>query len=338
MDGGVCGRYGLDRGWTSSYPETTGYLVPTFLALAAEPGEEGFVERAQRAVEFLLRCQAPDGWFPGGEVHEARNQPAVFNTAQVLNGLTQWYFRTGDDTVLSAARRAADWLLSVQDDDGAWRRFVYHGVPTTYSAHASCWLADFGQCLADSRYLSAARRHLEWVLERQDPMTGWFDLCGFNAEEHAQRFAFTHTIGYTLWGTLHAAEVLGLPAGVDAALRAATAVARRLEDSKRLPAVLDSNWQPRAAYVCLTGNVQMALVWHRLFQLTGEDSFLHAALLATDGVKAAQLMRNRAPGLRGGVPGSDPIWGEYLHLACPNWAAKFLVDALLARRVSTRRP
>jgi hypothetical protein len=33
-DGGVAGRYQLGRGWTSSYPETTGYIVPTFLALS----------------------------------------------------------------------------------------------------------------------------------------------------------------------------------------------------------------------------------------------------------------------------------------------------------------
>ncbi len=33
-DGGVAGRYRLGTGWTSSYPETTGYLIPTFLALA----------------------------------------------------------------------------------------------------------------------------------------------------------------------------------------------------------------------------------------------------------------------------------------------------------------
>ena len=37
-DGGVSGRYRLDSGWTSSYPETTGYIVPTFLRLANELG------------------------------------------------------------------------------------------------------------------------------------------------------------------------------------------------------------------------------------------------------------------------------------------------------------
>jgi hypothetical protein len=33
--------------------------------------------------------------------------------------------------------------------------------------------------------------------------------------------------------------------------------------------------------------------------------------------------------LRGAVKGSQPAWGEYLRLKCPNWAAKFLVDAVL---------
>src|SRR5207244_2120129 len=37
-DGGVSGRYLLSRGWTSSYPETTGYIVPTLLALATALG------------------------------------------------------------------------------------------------------------------------------------------------------------------------------------------------------------------------------------------------------------------------------------------------------------
>ena len=48
QDGGVAGRYRLDTGWTSSYPETTGYLIPTFLALSEEPGSEAFRARARR--------------------------------------------------------------------------------------------------------------------------------------------------------------------------------------------------------------------------------------------------------------------------------------------------
>jgi methionyl-tRNA formyltransferase len=42
-------------------------------------------------------------------------------------------------------------------------------------------------------------------------------------------------------------------------------------------------------------------------------------------------MLSRHPGIRGGVPGSDPIWGDYLYMALPSWGAKFLIDALLAK-------
>src|SRR5262245_55028496 len=52
-DGGFCGRYRLDRGWTSSYPETTGYIVPTLLALARDPSLDGpaLLARGRRAIE-----------------------------------------------------------------------------------------------------------------------------------------------------------------------------------------------------------------------------------------------------------------------------------------------
>jgi hypothetical protein len=33
--------------------------------------------------------------------------------------------------------------------------------------------------------------------------------------------------------------------------------------------------------------------------------------------------------VRGGLKGSHPIWGRYMFGTYPNWAAKFLMDALL---------
>src|SRR5689334_5216199 len=54
QDGGIAGRYRLGGGWTSSYPETTGYIIPTLLALNRVFPEKGFRERAESAVRFLL--------------------------------------------------------------------------------------------------------------------------------------------------------------------------------------------------------------------------------------------------------------------------------------------
>src|SRR4051794_35087376 len=53
-DGGVAGRYRLDTGFSTSYPETTGYIIPTFLDLAQRRGNDALRERAGRMVDFLL--------------------------------------------------------------------------------------------------------------------------------------------------------------------------------------------------------------------------------------------------------------------------------------------
>ena len=49
-DGGVAGRYSLSSGWSSSYPETTGYIIPTLLRL-----EEVFEKAAAEDHEYMVR-------------------------------------------------------------------------------------------------------------------------------------------------------------------------------------------------------------------------------------------------------------------------------------------
>jgi len=330
-DGGVAGRYRLDGGWTSSYPETTGYLIPTFLRLEAT-GWPGFEARARRAVDFLLGLQLPSGAFPGGEVAENLTEPSVFNTAQILHGLLAWAAHTGDSRTRTAAETAGAWLVSVQDDDGAWRKFVYRGIPTTYVAHASCWLAEAGRQLYRPDFLAAAGCHLDWVLGRQDPATGWFDLCGFSEADHRARRSVTHTIAYTVWGVLFAAEVLGRDDGIAAATRAAEAIGHRLAADGRLAGVLDHEWRAHADWTCVTGNCQMALVWQRLARRRDVSGDFEAwAGRALDLAASSQSLSSRNGGIRGGLPGSDPVWGDYIYAAFPNWAAKFFIDGQLAR-------
>jgi hypothetical protein len=331
-DGGVSGRYALAGGWTSSYPETTGYIVPTFLALAKVLGEPAYRDRAARCIDFLLGVQLADGAFPGAEIAENRTEPSPFNTAQILHGLVAWHRETGDEKSGQAARRAANWLISCQDADGAWRQHVYHNTPASYSAHASCWLAECAEHFGEQCYRQAAERHLDWVLSQVDPQTGFFEGMGFSREQQEDRIAVTHTIAYTIWGVLFSAELLGREDGVSAASRAAEAIAHRLELTRGLPGVLDHRWKPRAVFTCLTGNAQMALIWLHLYRRDGDARLLNAALRAIDDVKAAQSFDNPNPGLRGGIAGSDPVWGDYLRMAVPNWSAKFFIDALLAKR------
>jgi hypothetical protein len=329
-DGGFAGRYRLDRGWTSSYPETTGYLIPTFLALdKALPGA-GYAARAARAVDFLLRIQLDSGAFPAMEIADNRNEPSPFNTGQILNGLTAWHRATGDGNVHDAAERAARWLVGVQDDDGSYRKHTYLGLETTYTAHFTCWLAEWGEYAGDEACLKAAGRHLDWVMRQAKP-NGWIDKMGFDHGAQALDQAFTHTIAYTLAGVLATSVVLKRQDGIDLVTRGAEALARLTELKRRLPGVI-SNWQSRSDGSCLTGNAQTALIWFRLHRMKQNLRFVNAALKAIDIVKSAQPIGGRNAGISGGIPGSDAIDGPYIPNAFPNWAAKFFIDALLEKQ------
>ncbi len=329
-DGGVSGRYLLATGWTSSYTETTGYIIPTFLALA-DRLDSSYRQRAERAYSFLQEVQLASGAFPGEEIAVNRDTPSMFNTAQIIHGLLAWHRASGDLSALESANRAGEWLVSTQDGDGAWRKNVWLEVTAAYHAHASCWLAELGSATGNKAFLASAERHLDWLLSLQDPSTGWFRLTGFSTDDHASDIAVTHTIAYTIWGVLLLSDILERQDGWDAARRAAERVAERLESSGWLPGMLDRDWRGAAHYACLTGNAQMALIWFRLHRHEADSRLVDAAIKAIDLVKRAQPLKNPNPGIRGGVPGSDPIWGYYLTYSLPNWPAKFYVDALLEK-------
>ncbi len=331
-DDGVTGRYGLTSGWTSSYPETTGYIIPTLLQLADESGDRRFYDRAERSVEFLLGLQLQNGAFPGGEVHENVDNPSPFNTAQIVNGLIAWHKVSGCQRTEESLRRAGDWLVSVQDDDGAFRHHFYNDEASTYSAHLSCWLAELGEHFGNQHYLAGAHRHMDWVLQHYDAKAAWFDLCGFDTLQHADREAFTHTIAYTIWGVLYCGRVFERNDLISAARQSARKIAHRLELSRTLPGILNFEAKGNKDFVCLTGSAQMALIWMELFELDGDLWWLNPAFKAIDEVKRAQFMDNSNAAIRGGIAGSHPVWGPYIRNALPNWAPKFFIDAVLKKR------
>ena len=329
-DGGVASHYSLGEGWASSYPETTGYIIPTFLELEKARQAPEWRDRAAAAVRFLLSIQLESGAFPAGEVRINRTAASVFNTAQILGGLVAWHRATADSAALTAARRAADWLVSIQDEDGAWRRQTYRQMLTTYTAYASCWVAELGVYVHEPRYREAAERHVNWVMTHHDPATGWFDLTGFSERDHRERVAVTHTIGYVIDGLDRSGQLLGRADVRKAARHAARGVLECLERLGWLPGVLDHQWQARSKYACLTGNAQLAGMWLRLHAEDRDPRWRAGADRALQLVRQAQMVRSAEPGLRGAIAGSDPVWGGYLYCCFPNWAPKFFIDASLA--------
>src|SRR5262245_52758711 len=331
--GGVSYGYDLRNGWQPPYPETTGYIVSTLLDCADASEACGRTAhelrgRAARLTDWLIGVQMPCGAISAGTVVRAKH-PTVFNTGQVLDGWCRAWEVFQDVRIREAMQRAADWMVSVQDADGCWRRGLSPltpNTPATYNVRAAAALLRAGELLDRADWRAAAGRNADWVLTQQRA-NGWFEN---NCVSDNTR-PLTHTIGYTLEGLLTIAARSGIDGFVHAVVRATDALLPRVSDEGFLSGRFDAAWRPAATWNCLTGASQLAMVWFRLTRLTATVPYADHARRVLDFVKRTQHVAGGSdPSVRGGIKGSHPVWGSYERFRYPNWAAKFFTDALLA--------
>jgi hypothetical protein len=321
--GGVSAGWSFEDGWLPSYPETSGYIVETFVAAAAALDRPALVERARRIIDWELSLQRPDGAFPG-HFGEPGSAPVVFNTGQIMHGMLAGYLHLQRQECLEAAVKAGDWLARVQDADGCWRQFEHHGVPHTYNTRATWALLATALVAGEPSLKTAAIRNLEWALSQQRE-SGWFDHNAFRPE----REPFTHTIAYAIRGFVECGVLLDSRRYLDAALKAARALAVVQRADGWLAGTYDARWNPRARYSCVTGVAQMSINWMRCAQSAGAAELQGNAEAALSFVKRNQRLEDEDEVARGAIAGSAPIWGAYSRFEFPNWAAKFFADALM---------
>lgn len=323
-DDGVSAVYDIvANAWFPSYPETTGYIIPTFFDYAAFSGDLVYRARAVKMADWLMSLQLDEGVFPGPPWIEPRGQPIVFDTGQIIHGLVRTYEETGIARYLDAARSAGVWLTKVQEEDGSWRRFDLSQTHV-YNTRTSWALLRLDQVEHNGHFRKAAITNLNWALCQQTH-DGWFHNASFTPDEEP----LTHTLAYTIEGLLQAGQILREMKYIESAQRAAKALQERLTLDSYLRGRYSSGWRPTVSWSCLTGNAQMALIWFTLYELTHDNSFLSAANAALMYIKQVQSRSATSPGIRGGVAGSYPIYGDYGHYEYLNWAAKFFADSLL---------
>jgi hypothetical protein len=320
-DGGVSRHFSLVTGWATSYPETTGYIVPTVLDMAA--GDTALAARGRRMLDWLVSIQFPEGGFQGGVIGQVPLVPVTFNTGQILLGLVAGVRHFGQ-AYRAPMKAAAEWLGRTQDSDGCWRKY---GTPfaapgeKVYETHVSWGLFEAARLEPQASYADCAIRNIDWALSKQRP-NGWFES---NCLVDAVR-PLTHTIGYALRGVVEAYLFTRVERFLDAALRCADGVLSAVRPDGMLPGRLDADWRGAASWVCLTGSVQIAHSWLLLYRETGERRFLDAAVTVNRYVRRTVRV-DGPPEVRGGVKGSFPISGEYGRFEYLNWACKFFIDS-----------
>ncbi len=325
-DDGVSAFYDVRSGaWAPSYPETTGYIIPTLFDAAAYVQDEMHRRRAIRMADWLLTLQLENGAFPIGPLWpDWERQPIVFDTGQIIQGLVRAYQETKNPEYLNAANRAGSWLTAIQDDDGCWRRFTSQGFVHTYNTRTAWALLQLSLVSGERNQRDAAMRNLEWALGQQDT-DGWFHNAAFRPDEAP----LTHTIVYTIEGLLEAGILLRDQRLVESGQRAADALLRLQAADGYLRARYGPGWKSHTNWSCLTGTAQIALVWLRLFELTANQEYLIAARSTIHYLKQRHPRTGKLPGVFGGLAGSYPIYEAYEPYRHLNWAVKFFADCLL---------
>ena len=334
-DGGVARSFAIvyhpyfrRKGWIPSYPETTGYIIPTMFDYAKLTARAEYFDRAVRMTDWECDVQMANGAVQGGTI-DAAPTPAIFNTGQVLFGWVRAYQETGNERYLAAAVRAGDYLVGAQDPDGAWRKslsnYASSTMPSyTYNTRTSWGLLILAEASGDVQYRHAAIRNVDHALGEQTS-SGWFrNNCLYNSRQ-----PLLHTIAYSIRGILEVGIGLRDSKYIVAARKAADALLARQRDDGSLEGHFDEHWNPAMGYCCLTGIAQMGTVWGRLYQDTGEPQYLRALVRANRYLKTVQWLGTGNPGLDGGISGSFPLHGSYGRFEVLNWAVKFFADSLM---------
>jgi uncharacterized protein YyaL (SSP411 family) len=334
-DGGVARSYSIAyhrffkrRGWLPSYPETTGYIIPTLFDYAKRVNREDVFARAVRMADWESKVQMPNGAVMGGTV-DAPPAPAVFNTGQVIFGWVRAFQETGRQRYLDSAVRAGDFLLSAQDADGAWRKSLGHFASAqmtsyTYNTRSAWALLQLSDAAADRKYRDAAVRNIDFAVTEQLP-NGWFrNNCLWDPVR-----PLLHTIAYALRGILEVGIALRKEAYIAAVRKAADALVVRQRADGSLAGRWTCDWEPAVTFSCLTGNVQMGTVWAGLYRATSDEAYLQALSKANRFTQSVQWLGTGNLGLDGGISGAFPFHGRYGRFEVLNWAAKFFADSLM---------
>ena len=321
------GSFHLVNKWSASYPETSGYIIPTLLQYAAFNNDKNINEAAVKAADWLVSIQKASGGWQGGRVNENRPE-IVFNTAQIIRGLMAVFQLTRDEKYFESATRAGDWLCDIQDGSGTWIQNALMGKARVYDSYVDYPLLLLHKQTKAEKYRQHAIRNLDWIVNEKQHKNGWFEDCDNTIKRNDK--PILHTIAYTIDGLLDCGIYLDDRKYIDAARKAADMLKDKFERNGFLHGRYDHNWEGSENMI-LTGCAQMSIIWLKIAHYSGNTTYADTAIKMNTLLAHLQNrnFQDKAPDTAGGLSGSYPLWGRYEPFAYPNWATKYFADAMI---------
>jgi len=311
---GSC-SYKNELGFNSTtYPETTGYLLITLLKAYEHSQNERFLELANNQIKFFSSIQNTDGSF---FQKENNRQPIIFDTAQILLGFCRLYQHTPTDVILDIVTKSLNWLNSNLNTEGIFLNYNYKK-----SYNPSYYTRVFWPMLEASNVLelehsSDVVNGIERIIKSQNKSLSFPDTS-FDGQVKA----LTHTMAYTVRGLLECSILSSRSDIFSIVEKYMDKMQKIVVRDEKLFGSYNQDWEPDKSFVCVAGNLQFALIALKL------DTPKYIQLITT--LLSPVIKSQRSFGFnKGAVPSSLPIWGKYQRFRYTNWTQKFYSDALL---------
>lgn len=316
--------YTFGLGWRPPYPETSGYIIRTLVAIG-ETRDKSYLKKAQDIGDWLLSIQSDNGSVFQGPLGTSRSA-GVFNTGQVLLGMNCLYAKTQETRFLKSGIRAGEFLVSCLDEHGCFIRHLFNNIVHAYNARVGWALIELGVLSSRDDFAKSGNQNIHWTI-RQQQENGFFLHNNFKKDRPAN----LHSIAYVLRGILESYFLTGNKDYLDAVLLTTEALLRKYGINKKLRAEIDTSWKNLSSHICLTGYAQLSIILMKVFQINKDLRYLNMALHLVDDLKSYQYLGDRHKNYNGAIKGSFPIYGRYAPLQFPNWATKFFIDALVLK-------
>ena len=319
--------YPYKFGWSDPYPETTGYIIKTFDDLIYDNDYQSLEPTNEKMAKWLLSIQMDDGSFSGGLYNKnKKNEKSIFNTAQIIIGLFSRFIRTKNEIYLESGLKASNWLGNCVNKSGFFEKYNYHPgfMPSYYSR--VCWpmllFKDFSGYNGEN--IKKIKLVINNIIEKK-LKNHFISDSGFKPNN----YAFLHTIAYTIRGLIECSILLEDKNLFETSIKISEIFMKKYEIKKKLGGAYHEDFTEISSYRCLTGEAQMVIVWNKISQISNDLRFYNTGLKLLDSLVKEVPVKSYPLFAKGGLCGSKPYWGKYISFRQPNWATKFLIDAIL---------
>ncbi len=313
------------------YPEVTGYIINTLYALKDLQGGKFFEEWMDEAiissVNSLKNCQLSDGSFTGGHKDMINyGNPSIFNTGQILLGLTEHFIKSQSSELESIIEKGVTFLNDNATENGYNPNYCYNSRFAPYYSRATYGHISAGIAINNQEAKIKSKNVIDYILKNQTEVgdiKGW----GF-----ANNWYVLHTVIYTLRGIYEVGSILDEKKYIEASHKGMTF----LENTANRIVIDDapiSNGDlfegSKIKEICFTGLGQQAILANKLIKKgyhLNEDFHIKNPMRI---LKQHQIVGCDNKDIEGSLPGCKPLNGKYQPLSAPIWGIKFYLDALI---------